>query len=204
MKKIIMGIIVLMCLSIVSATFPITCGDEICVLDETIPTSPFYCPADCENTCSDMGYIMPPDCLDYGYHLDCDSCCPDEDCPECPSGDCIGICIDTTSRSGISDFCEGEGFCPPAECGVCTAEECGTMGYILPPIDGDCTIEECRSSGFIIIDECPDDDCPVCQGDYEECDSCCAEQTKCPFQWWLLVIGGIIGYFIRKNKNKRG
>lgn len=187
-KTILFGIVLLISLNFVFAIgldFPdggfgcdeeiCVCGDELCIFDEVFYESPFYCPSDCEMTCSDLGYIMPPDCLDYGYHLECDSCCV-EGFP---------------SRAEVDDFCRGFGFIRLEDCPE--GMICDEMGYIFP--------DDCTDLGYITYD-----DCPICGEGYEECDSCCPScedyKTICPFPWWLLVIGFVIGYYFKKQKKK--
>jgi len=169
----------------VSATYGLVCGDELCEFDETFPDSSFYCPADCETTCSGLGYIMPPECLGYGYHLECDSCCADctgfDECDSC-CADCVGV--DGSSRSTVYDYCEGYGYIRPDEC-----------------VGGECTVADCGLLGMVDEDEFGYE-CPACEnGDgYDRCDSCCPQPVDEGFPWWLLAIGFVAGYYYKKSK----
>ena len=180
MKKIILLGIVLLLIPLVTATY--WCGDGICETE--------YCPADCDiflsTYCGDLiepyecddicgtelGWIRPFDCEDYGYT-------PTEDCAECP-------------------------ICPECEADI----DCTDTGCTFTSRDGLETF--CESYDFIRAEDCPD--CPACTSGegYEDCDSCCPESSgtsgtydgDCPFQWWLLIIGGLVGYFTKRGKKK--
>ena len=175
MKKIILlGIMFLLIGAFsTSAIATYLCGDGICEAE--------YCPSDCttylssycgdliepyecDDICgSELGWIRPPDCVDYGYT-------PTEDCAaeceECEETDCIDSGCTFTTRDGLETFCE--------------------------------------SYDFIRAEDCPE--C-VSGGSYSSCDSCCPatsgsynEEEECPFQWWLLIIGALAGYFYKKKK----
>lgn len=201
------GILILMGLvqGIVGGTY--WCGDGICEAEycpsDCVVFLASYCegliePWECDDICgTELGWIRPPDCLDYGYHLECDSCCVDGN----------GL---PTDRGAVDDFCRGYGYIREEDCllGECTITDCEGLGMIDPD---DCAgMPDCIELGYIQYD-----DCPECGIGYEECDSCCPSceslgylmegdlEEECPFQWWLLVIGGFVGYLVGKNKKKR-
>lgn len=213
MKKIIIFGIVFLLIGVINVTATYWCGDGLCEADycpsDCIDFLSTYCegliePWECDDLCgSELGWIRPYDCSDYGYTPTEDCGCSSTDCEalgyyiECDScclgGDCLGTCIDETSRTGSYDYCTERGFIDEDECPIC--DEC--MGI---------TESECIATYdlYAYCDSC----CPVCDTcpGYEHCDSCCPITTReCPFQWWLLVIGAIIGFIIGMNyqKNKK-
>lgn len=171
--------------SFVSATY--WCGDGFCEAE--------YCPSDCttflESYCDDrievwecdeycgttLGWIRPYECTDYGYT-------PTEDCEECEDCPVGGILGDFPAREDIYDFCDSYGFIRPEDCASCEVYSEETC------------METYELFGF--------EDCPACAestGGFSSCDSCC-NGDDCPFQWWLLVIGGVAGYFLGTYKKK--
>lgn len=223
-KIIIFGIVFLVLASIASATY--WCGDGLCEAeycpDDCVDFLASYCgdliePWECDALCgSELGWIRPFECGDYGYTptedcLDCDSCCPD-----CPDGDCLGTCIDESSRVAGDEYCTSRGYideddCPVGEdCPVCedmTEVECIDTYGLFASCDDMLTEPECIAT-YGLYDDCDDCDsccpeCDTCPG-YEHCDSCCPEaEAEYQYPWWLLLIGFVVGYFFKEVKFKR-
>jgi len=167
-KIIMLCTIMLLVVGMVSALAPY-CGDLVCYCDYDyceLDGYPDECLMDC-SSCEDRGLRTEVECLGYCEGL---GMIDPEDCEALPLA---------PSRSEVDDFCRGYGYI--------RSDDCPDSELM------DCDETACTESGFITYDSCP----KCTNNGYERCNSCCpVPEESYTFQWWLLIIGAVIGWLI--------